>query len=406
VQVLTSGLMVLGAAPQRQAMQIGYGVYARLAFVARRRQRLCSTQGGTQRPRPVRGTDVHRVSKEEEAMHRLEHVGSKLHVLLGGAALAAALAAVPFGAAAQSADQYPSRPVKMLVPYGPGGATDIIARHLATKLTESLGQSFVVENRPGASGNLALEAVAKAPADGYTLLVGNVSTNTINESTFSHTLKIKPSRDLIAITKLVEIPHVLIATSSFPVGSVSEAIAQAKKAPGKVNYASAGLGSYPHLDMLKLSKAAGVEMTHIPYKGGAGQMITALLSAEVQLSFINLASTLEHVKSGRLKPIATTAPVRLAELPNVPTMAEQGYAGVGTNAWQALFAPAGTPKPVVDKLFNSIVAVLSKPEMKEMLAKQMMTVDLSKSPDDFAALVRKETREWGDFVAANKVKID
>ena len=296
--------------------------------------------------------------------------------------------------------------MKILVPYAPGGATDIIARHVANKLNEAHGWTFVVENRPGASGNLALEAVAKAAPDGYTLLCGNVSTNAINESTFAHTLQIKPSRDLVGITKLVEIPHILVATSSVPVNSIAAAIEYARKNPGKINYASAGLGSYPHLDMEKLARAAGVELTHVPYKGGAGQMIPALLSGEVQLAFINLSSTIEYVKAGRLKALATTAPTRLAELPNVPTMAEAGYPGIGTNAWQALFAPAATPKPIIDKLFNAIVAVLSQSEMKEMLAKQMMTVTLSKSPEEFTLLVRNETQQWGDFVAAAKIKME
>src|SRR5438034_11640115 len=156
------------------------------------------------------------------------------------------------------AQDYPSRPVKMVVPYAPGGATDIIARILGQRLTESLGQSFIVENRPGASGNLALESVAKAAPDGYTLLVGNVSTNTINENTFAHQLQIKPSRDLVGIAKLVEIPHIIATTAGFPADSVADLIALAKKDPGKINYASAGLGSYPHLDMEKLQKAAAI----------------------------------------------------------------------------------------------------------------------------------------------------
>src|SRR5205809_4566976 len=187
------------------------------------------------------------------------------------------------------AQDYPSRPVKMVVPYAPGGATDIIARILGQRLTESLGQSFIVENRPGASGNLALESVAKAAPDGYTLLVGNVSTNTINENTFAHQLQIKPSRDLVGIAKLVEIPHIIAASATFPVNSIAELIAEARRNPGKINYASAGLGSYPHLDMEKFQRAAGIQMTHVPYKGGAGQMIPSLIAGETQVSFINLS---------------------------------------------------------------------------------------------------------------------
>lgn len=321
-------------------------------------------------------------------------------------AVSAVLAFSALPAAAQTTDQYPSRPVKMLVPYAPGGATDIIARVIAPRLTEALGQSFLVENRPGASGNLALEATAKAAPDGYTLLVGNVSTNAINESTFAHTLGIKPSRDLVGVTKLVEIPHIIVAHPSFPANNVAELIAYARKNPGKINYASAGLGSYPHLDMEKLARRAGMEMVHIPYKGGAGQMIPALMANEAQISFLNLSSPLGHIRGGRLKAIATTAPERIAEIPNVATMAEQGFAGIGTNAWQAMFVPAATPKAVLDKLYNAVAAILSRAELKQSLAQQMMTVMLSKSPQDFTELVQKETREWGDFIRETKIKID
>jgi tripartite-type tricarboxylate transporter receptor subunit TctC len=320
--------------------------------------------------------------------------------------LAAMAAVLPLAASGQLADQYPNRPVKMLIPYAPGGATDIIARHISPKLQEALGQPFVVDNRPGASGNIALEAAAKAAPDGYTLLVGNVSTNAINESTFADVMQTRPSRDLVGISKLVEIPHVVVATPSFPPNTVAEMIEWAKRNPGKLNYASAGLGTYPHLDMLRLLKAAGIEATHIPYKGGAAQMLPALISGEVQVSFINLASTIEQIKAGRLKAIATAMPTRLTELPNVPTMAEQGFPGIGTNAWQGLFAPAATPKPILIKLYAAVSAVLSRPEMKEMLARQLMTVALSGSPQEFTEQVRAETQAWSEVVRDNKVKID
>jgi tripartite-type tricarboxylate transporter receptor subunit TctC len=318
----------------------------------------------------------------------------------------AALAFSALPAAAQSADQYPSRPVKIIVPYAPGGATDIIARHLALKLNEMFGQGFVVDNRPGASGNIALDAAAKAAPDGYTLFVGNVSTNTINENLFGNVMQSRPSHDLVGVTKLVEIPHLVAASMAFPANTIAEAMEQLRKNPGKFNYASASLGSYTHLDMLKLLRAAGTDMTHVPYKGGAAQMIPSLIANETQLAFINVSSTIEQIKAGRMKAIATTAPSRVPELPNVATMAEQGYAGIGTNAWQGLFAPAATPKPIVDKLFNACVAVLSKPEMKEMLARQLLTVTLSKSSQDFTELVQKETRDWGDFIRENKIKME
>jgi tripartite-type tricarboxylate transporter receptor subunit TctC len=348
--------------------------------------------------------------KEEVVMDRL---AASHRVLTFGSlsamrrvALAIVAALFPLLATAQSPEAYPNRPVKMLIPYAPGGATDIIARHLSPKLQEVLGQPFVVDNRPGASGNIALEAAAKATPDGYTLLVGNVSTNAINESTFANVMQIRPSRDLVGISKLVEIPHVVVAAPTFPPNSVAEMVEWAKRNPGKLNYASAGLGTYPQLDMLRLLKATGIEATHIPYKGGAAQMLPALMTGEVQVAFINLSSTIEQIKAGRLKVLATTMPTRVPELPNVPTMAEQGFPGIGTNAWQALFAPAATPKPVVDRLYAAVAEVLSRPEMKEMLARQLMTVSVSPSPQEFTDQVRAETQAWSEFVRDNKVKIE
>ncbi|MGE5640962.1 MAG: Bug family tripartite tricarboxylate transporter substrate binding protein [Clostridia bacterium] len=322
--------------------------------------------------------------------------------LLFAACAIAALAAIP--AAAQ--ETYPARPVRIIVPYGPGGATDIIARIVGQRLTESLGQSFIVENRPGANGNLALEAVARSAPDGYTLLVGNVSTNTINENVYASQLKIKPTRDLAGIAKLVEIPHVVIASAKFAPNNIAELIAAAKKEPGKINFASVGIASYPHLDMERLEKAAGIQLTHVPYKGGAGQAIPAMIAGETQLAFFNMASLLPHIRSGRLKALAATTAQRLPELPDVPTMAEQGYPGIGTNAWQGMFAPAGTPRAVIERLHDSLAATLGKPETREGLAKQMMTVAVSPSPEQFDEEVRRETRAWGDFLREANLKLE
>src|SRR3954464_14082675 len=316
----------------------------------------------------------------------------------------AALFCIAMAASAFAQEPYPARPVKMLVPYGPGGATDIIARIVAARLTESLGQSFIVENRPGANGNLALEAAAKATPDGYTLLVGNVSTNAINESIYAGQLTIRPSRDLVAITKLVEIPHIVVASANLPVKNIAELVALARKEPGKINFASVGMGSYPHLDMERFMQASGTEMTHVPYKGGAGQAIPAMIAGEVQVGFLNLASGLPHVKSGRLKALAVTTAERLPELPNVPTMAEQGFPGIGTNAWQGLFAPVATPKPIVDKLYAAVSAVLARE--KAGLADKMMAVEVSPSPAEFTAQVRRETQAWSDFVREAKIKVE
>src|SRR5437763_2293257 len=299
-------------------------------------------------------------------------------------------------AASAAAQDYPAKPVKVLVPYAPGGATDIIARIVAQRLTESLGHSFIVENRPGANGNIALEAAAKAPPDGYTLLVGNVSTNAINENIYADQLTIRPSRDLTGVSKLVEIPHIVVASAGFAPNSIAELIAAAKKEPGKINFASVGMGSYPHLDMERFMKATGTELTHVPYKGGAGQAIPAMIGGQVQVAFFNMASLLPHIRSGRLKALAAVPAQRLPELPEVPTLTELGYPGIGTNAWQGMFAPAATPKAVIDKLHDAVVAVLSRPAEREGLAKQMMSVAVSKSPEEFSDLVRKETQSWGD----------
>jgi len=316
------------------------------------------------------------------------------------------LAGISANGPAMAQEHYPNRPVKILVPYGPGGATDIIARIVAQHLTSELKESFIVENRPGANGNLALEAAAKATPDGYTLLVGNVSTNAINENIYASTLTIKPSRDLVGISKLVEIPHIVVAPASLPANNIAELIQLAKKEPGKLNFASVGIGSYPHLDMERFMKAAGVQMTHVPYKGGAGQAIPAMIAGEVQVAFFNMASLLPHIKSGRLKALAAVPAQRIPELPNVPTLAEQGFPGIGTNAWQGMFAPAATPKPVVEALHRAVFAALSKPETKDGLAKQMMSVEVSKSPQEFTDLVRKETAAWGDFLRSARIQID
>jgi tripartite-type tricarboxylate transporter receptor subunit TctC len=317
---------------------------------------------------------------------------------------AALLLALATPAGAQ--DAYPSRPVRIIVPYGPGGATDIIARIVAGRMNETLGQSVIVENRAGGAGNIAVEAVAHAAPDGYTLLVGNVSTNAINENIYASQLKIKPSRDLAGIAKLIDIPHLVVAYAGFPANNIAELIALAKKEPGKINFSSVGIGSYPHLDMERFMKAAGIQMTHVPYKGGAGQAIPAMLSGEVQVGFLNLASLLPHIRSGRLKALAAVPAQRLPELPNVATLAEQGFPGIGTNAWQGMFAPAATPRPVIDKLYHSVAAVLGNPEMKERLAKQMMTVTLSRSPQEFTEEVRKETQAWGDFLREAKINLE
>jgi tripartite-type tricarboxylate transporter receptor subunit TctC len=305
-----------------------------------------------------------------------------------------------------TAADYPSRPVRMIVPYAPGGATDIIARQLSTKLNEMWGQPVIVENRPGASGNIALELAARATPDGHTLLVGNVSTNAINETTFAKVLPIKPSRDLPGVTCLVEIPHLWLVHPSVTANSLKEMVDYVKKSGGKMAYASAGLGSYPHLDVANFLKANSLQMTHVPYKGGAGQIIPALISGETQFTMLNMASTLQHVKANRIKALATTWPTRRPEVPDVPTVAEAGYAGMGTNAWQGLFAPAGLSKAVLERLHASVVKVMDDGPMKDGLAKQLMYPKLNKSPAEFNQFVDAEIKHWAKVVKENHITVE
>mgnify|MGYP003393734501 CR=1 FL=1 len=329
------------------------------------------------------------------------------HVWRQAATLVTSLVAlVPIAGHAQSADSFPVRPIRILVPYGPGGATDITARLLAAKLPDAIGQQVVVENRPGAGGNIAIDALAAAAPDGYTLLVGNVSTNAINETTYAGSMRSKPSRDLVGVSNLTEVPHIIAVSGLFPAQSIKEAIDMAKAQPGKLNYSSVGGGTYPHLDMIKFTRAAGIDMTHVPYKGGAGQILPALITNEVQITFINLSSALPHVRAGKIRAIGIATDTRLPELPNVATMAEQGFAGHGTNAWQGLFAPAGTPKIVLDKLHSSVAKAMTSPDLKDTLAKQMLNLVISKSHEEFTDFMRAETRKWAEFVAQNPVKVD
>ncbi len=320
--------------------------------------------------------------------------------------LVSVFATLSVSAPAQAADRFPDRPVRMIVPYAPGGATDITARQLAVKLSEVWGEQVIVDNRAGASGNIALELAARSTPDGYTLMVGNVSTNAINETTFARTLPIKPSRDLTGVTNLIELPHLWVVNSAVPVSSLKELVQYAKKSDVRMNYGSAGVGSYPHLDAARFLKFAGVQMTHVPYKGGAGQMIPAIIGNEIQFMFINMASSIPHIRAGRIKPLATTWPTRRPELPDVPTVAEAGFPGYGTNAWNGLFAPAGIPAPRLNSIHATVLKVMESPQMKEALAKQFMSVVVNKSPAEFQQFVLDEVKKWGHVAADNNITVE
>jgi tripartite-type tricarboxylate transporter receptor subunit TctC len=309
------------------------------------------------------------------------------------------------GEAGEQPSRFPVKPVRLIIPYAPGGATDITARQLQGKLNEFWGQPVIVDNRPGASGNIALELAARSPADGYTLFVGNVSTNAINETTFK-SLKVKPSRDLTGVTNLIQLPHLWVVNPGIPASTLKELVAYVKKSGAKLNYGSAGVGAYPHLDAVKFLKIAGIEMTHVPYKGGAGQMIPAIMGNEVQFMFINMASSLPHIRTGRIKPLAITTVERRPELPNVPTTAESGFPGVGTNAWNGLFAPAAVPKPLLRRIHADVVKIMESPAMKTSLAKVFMSVVVNRSPEEFQQFVLQEIRDWGKIVVENDIRVE
>jgi tripartite-type tricarboxylate transporter receptor subunit TctC len=321
--------------------------------------------------------------------------------LLAAAGLAFALAQ------AGAQDKFPSKPVKILVPYAPGGATDIVARIVAEPMRQSLGQSFVVENKPGAFGILAIEEMARARPDGYTIQVGNVSTNAITPVIFTSKFKVNYDRDVAPVTNLIDVPAFLVVTTTnFVVKDVKELVEYAKKNPGKLRYGTVGAGSYPHFDMAYFAKRAGdLDMIAIHNKAGASGVINDMITGDTQASFLNVASTAAQVRAGKLKPIAVVNRERLAAYPDVPTMAEVGLPDVGTVAWNAMFAPAGTPKPVLETLHKAAVEALQAPAAKEALTKQNFNIVPSKSVDEAKAWLAGEIATWQKITATVKIDV-
>lgn len=301
-------------------------------------------------------------------------------------------------------EQFPTRPVRLIVPNVPGGATDTIARQLQSKLGELWGQPIIVDNRAGASGGIAFALAAKAPPDGYTLLVSSVSI-TIVETTLAKTLGATPSRDLTGITCVMQVPHVFVVNPSLPAASVGAMVDHVKKSGARLNFATAAIGTYTQLDAIRFLRAAGIDMTVVPYKGGAGQFIAAVLGNEAQAAMVNLASSIAHIRGGRMKVLATTWPSRRPELPEVPTMAESGFPGIGTNAWNGLFAPAKMPKALLARIHSDVAKVMDTAATREQLAKQMIAVVVSKSPDEFNGLLSEERKKWRQVVVENNINV-
>jgi len=312
------------------------------------------------------------------------------------------------GALAQSAGQYPSKPVKIIVPYAPGGATDIVARILASQLGKTLGQSFYVENKPGAFGIVADEDLARSPADGYTLMIGNVSANAITPVIYSDKFKIDYAKDIVPIADLVDIPAFLLATKkNFDVKNVPELIAYAKKNPGQVRYGTVGPGSYPHYDMAYFAKrAADLDMVAIPNKAGASGVINDMLNGSTQVAFLNAASAAPQLKAGNFTALALVDHKRLPDYPDLPTMQEIGFAGVGTTAWQALFAPSGTPKDVQQTIFDAFVAALKTPEVADAFAKQTFNTVPNASLNDAKIWLAQQMDTWRKITSEVKIQTE
>jgi tripartite-type tricarboxylate transporter receptor subunit TctC len=288
-----------------------------------------------------------------------------------------------------SAQAYPSKPIRMVVPYPAGGGIDILSRQIAQRLSQRFNQSVVVENKPGAGTIVAAETVARAAPDGHTLLVTTDATMTINQHLYAK-LPYDPVKDFAPVSQLVFLNQLLVANANLPPNNLKELLAYAKANPGKLNYASYGVGSQPHLAMEILKAQAGVDIVHVPYKG-IPQAVPAAIAGEVQLTFSGAASTQAHIKAGRLKAIAIGGTRRLAIMPEVPTFAEAGFPEVPANAWFGLFAPAGTPREVIMALHGEVTRMLKEPEFlqKEIVAKGYELV--AGTPEEFATFLAADS---------------
>ena len=314
----------------------------------------------------------------------------------------AAMAALAFVAAAESPAQtaYPSKPVRMIVPSSPGGGTDIVGRILAQKLTESLGQQVIVENRAGAGTMIGNELVAKAPPDGYTLLMG-ISTLATIPSVFK-TVRYDALKDLAPISQAVTVPNVLVVHPSVPARTVKALIALGKARPRELVAGSAGVGTNPHLSLELFRSMAGIEVVHVPYKG-SGLGIVGLMSGEVALSFVAVPTGMPHLKAGRVRALGVTTSTRTDSLPDVPSIAEAGLPGFEATQWFGVLAPAATPRPIIDRLHKDVVAALRAPDIKQHLAGEGAQI-VASTPEQFGAYIRSETEKWARVVKAAGIK--
>ena len=295
------------------------------------------------------------------------------------------------------ADDYPSRAVRMVVPFAPGGASDIVGRIIQPKMSQEFGQQIVIDNRAGASGNIGVEVAARANPDGYTFLLGNVGTMAINPSIFPK-FPVRPVRDFIAVTEVVDVPGALAVHPSVPVNTVKEFVEYTKARPGRLNFASSGSGSAQRMEMEIFMRAAGVDLVHIPYKGGAGAATTALVSGEVSVAVVSLAAVLPHIKSGRIKALGVISTKRFALLPETPTMIETGFPTIRSGSWQGVYLPLGTPRAIVNKLYQVTMRVMADPEVVRRLNESGAEIITSKSPEDFTQFMKVQNDRFARIV--------
>jgi tripartite-type tricarboxylate transporter receptor subunit TctC len=315
--------------------------------------------------------------------------------------IAACVAAVPVLA---QTEPYPSRPVRMVIPFAPGGASDFIGRILQPKLAEELGQQIVVENRPGASGGIGVETAATATPDGHTFLLGNVSSVGIGPNLFA-TIK-KNASNLVPITLVVDVPGALAIHGGLPPNNLKEFIAYARANEGKLSYGSAGYASAQRMAFEFFMSKAGIKLLHVPYKGGAGASTIATISGEVAATMVTTASVVSHSKTGKIKVLAVVAKKRIPALPDTPTMIESGFPELDLGSWQGIYVPKGTPQAIIDKLYKVTVKVVHDPwtgQQYEKVSAQQITSD---SPADFAKFMREQVAFWGKVTKDLGIKVE
>ena len=318
------------------------------------------------------------------------------------AAIFAASAAISVHALAASSDDYPARPIRLLVPFAAGGGADTLARIVTPKLSESMGQQWVVDNRGGAGGNIAAETVARAAPDGYTVFMGFSTVLTVNPTLYK--LGFDMAKDLQPVTLLATAQYILVLHAGVPANNMKELVALLKAKPGSLNCASAGVGSPLHLACELFQKRAGVKLVHIPYKGGA-PAAAAVLGGEAQLLFGSVASSLPHVKSGKLKALATTGAARSKVAPELPTMIELGFSGFDVSTWYSLMVPAATPGAIVARLRTEAVKAIDRPDVQQLMAPQGLEAQTS-TPQELAARIRAETATWAEVIQSAGIKAE